>query len=122
MNPYLLLAIGIGWVASIGGSFFYGQGVGVDGERAKQAEIAQAIQETREAAQKGAAEAIAKLRPIHTTIRQETEREIKTNVIYRDCKLPPDGVRLANEALVGKQPEPAGGGKLPSPDATRKGR
>ncbi len=122
MNPYILLALVGGWVVSVGGSFFYGQGVGADGEIAKQAELRQAIAETREAAQKGAADAIAKLRPIHTTIKQETEREIRTNTIYAECKLPADGVRLANDALVGKQPEPAGGGKLPSPDADGKGR
>jgi hypothetical protein len=122
MNPYILLALGLGWVASVGGSFFYGQGIGADGEIAKQAELRQAIAETREAAQKGAADAIAKLRPIHTTIKQETEREIRTHHIYTDCKLPPDGVRLANEALTGERTEPPSGGKLPSPDATRKGR
>lgn len=122
MNPYILLALGLGWVASVGGSFFYGQGVGADGVRADQAQMEKLVQDTREAAQKGAAEAIAKLRPIHTTIRQETEREIRTNTIYADCKLPAAGVRLANDALVGKQPEPAGGLKLPSPDASAPGK
>jgi len=116
MNPYALLAAGALAVAAVVGAFFYGQEIGAQGEIAKQAGIDNAVRETREAAQQGAADAIAKLKPRNVTIRQELEREIQTNTVYRECRVPASGVRLANEALTGR-PEPAGGGELPRADA-----
>lgn len=123
MNPWLLLIALAVWTASVGGSYFYGEGVGADAERARQASVEAAVRDTRDAAQKGAAEAIAKLRPIYTTIKQETEREIRTNTVYAGCKLPPVGLRLANDALAGRRTEPAGDSKLPSgPGADARGK
>lgn len=115
MNPYTVLGLVVAWGASVGGAFFYGQGVGADGVIAKQQAVDQAIQQTRDAAQQGAAAAIALLKPRNVTIRQETEREIQTNTVYRDCRVPADGVRLANEAITGRPAEPAGGGSVPGP-------
>jgi hypothetical protein len=118
MNPTILLILGILWAASVGGSFFYGQAVGVDSEVAKQATAAEHVQAMRDAAQQGAAAEIAKLKPRNVTIRQEVEREIRTNTVYADCKLPAAGLRLVNEALTGeRKPQPPGGGKLPPADA-----
>ena len=117
VNPYLILAVVVGWGASVGGAFFYGQGVGKDSEIAGQAEVKQAILDTRAAAQSGAADAIAALKPVNKTIVQKTQREITENVVYRDCKLPASGVRLANEAITGKPAEPAGGEQLPGAGA-----
>jgi len=113
VNLYAALGVLVAWGASAVGAFFYGQGVGADGVIAKQQAVDQAIQQTRDAAQQGAAAAIALLKPRNVTIRQETEREIQTNTVYRDCRLPADGVRLANEAITGRVAEPAGGGSLP---------
>lgn len=113
MNPWILLGVSMAWAATVGGAFFYGEDVGQAREVAKRAEVQEAIQAAREQAQQGAAEAIAKLRPVYTTIRQETEREIRTNTIYADCKLPAGGLHLANEALSGKRTQPAGGGIVP---------
>lgn len=121
MNPWLLLAIVLGWGASVGGAFFYGEGVGEAREKAGQADREALVREVRDAGQKGAADAIAKLKPRNVTIRQELEREIQTNTVYRDCRVPPGGVRLANEALTGRA-EPAGGGELPRADAHEAGR
>ncbi|MDP3625004.1 MAG: hypothetical protein Q8S12_00290 [Hydrogenophaga sp.] len=112
MNPYAMLAAGALAVAATAGAFFYGQRIGAQGEIAKQAGIDAAVRDTREAAQQGAAAAIAALKPRNVTIRQELEREIQTNTVYRDCIVPAGGVRLANEALTGR-PEPAGGVELP---------
>lgn len=119
MNPYLILVVVLGWGASVGGAFFYGQGVGSDGEIAKQASIDNAIQETRKAAQEGAANAIAKIKITNTTVRGKTETIVRENTVYRDCRHDPVGLSLINEALTGRV-EPVGDSKLPGTDAHRK--
>lgn len=117
MNPYVALGVAAVWAASIGGAYQHGRSTGEDKCNAAEAARETATRETREAAQQGAADAIAKLKPRNVTIRQETEREIRTNTVYADCKLPAAGVRLANEAITGVRPEPAGDGELPRPGA-----
>jgi hypothetical protein len=114
MNLYFILAVVIAWGASVGGAFFYGEGLGKDAEIAGQAKISQAIQDTKAAAQQGAAEVIAALKPVNTTIVQKVQHEREINTIYATCKLPPDGLQLANQALTGRSPEPASGDKLPA--------
>lgn len=118
MNPYALLVGVILWGASIGGAFFYGQGVGEDRKTAEDSRTATAILEARNQAQQGAAEAIAQIKVTNTTIHQELEREVRTNTVYADCKLPAVGLRIANDALAGKRAAiPASGGELPRADA-----
>lgn len=112
MNPWLLVAAGLVSVAA----FFYGQHVGEQGAEAQKARDERIGQLAYDAGQRGAADAIAKLKPRNVTIRQELAREIQTNTVYRDCRVPADGVRLANEALTGRA-EPAGDGELPAADA-----
>jgi hypothetical protein len=116
MNPWAIVFALVAWGASVGGAFFYGQGVGKDSEVAAQARIGQAIIETREQAQQGAAEAISRIKVTNTTIHQEVQHEVRTERIYADCKLPAVGLRIANDALRGR-PFPAGGGELPRADA-----
>lgn len=111
------IIIAVAWVGTLAGSFFYGDHVGAQRVEAKQLAVEVAIRETREAAQLGAAAAISKLKPVNTIIRGEVQREIQTNTIYRDCKLPAGGMQLANDALAGKRTKPAGGGELPGADA-----
>lgn len=106
----IISAIAVGTVA---GAFFYGQHTGATAERAKQADVAQAIEATRKAAEQGAAEAIAQIKPRNVTIKQELQREIQTNTVYRDCRVPAVGVRIINEAITGKPAERASGGELP---------
>lgn len=107
MNLYLILAAVLAWGATAGGAFLYGQHVGAEHELATQARLDQNTRETREAAQQGAANAIAALKPVNKTIVQRTQREITENVVYRDCRVPIDGLRLANEAITGQPAEPA---------------
>lgn len=115
MSPYAILAIVVLWGGSVGGAYFYGSGVGKDGEIANQAKINQAITDTREAAQLGAADAIAKIKVTNTTIKGRIETTIRDNPIYVDCKHGDDGLRDINEALTGKS-QPASGSKLPRAD------
>lgn len=108
MNPWLLLAAVVACI----GSFFYGQRMGEESAEARAAREERIATTAREAGQRGAAEEIAKIKPRNVTIRQELEREIQTNTVYRDCRVPAGGVRLANDALTGRA-ERSGGGELP---------
>ena len=107
MNPYLILAAVIAWGASTGGAYLYGRHAEAEHQQAVAARVDQAIRDTRAAAQAGAADAIAALKPVNKTIVQKTQHEITESVVYRDCKLPPAGLRLANEAITGQPAEPA---------------
>lgn len=100
-------------IGTVSGAFFYGQHTGTTAERAKQADISEAMRRTEEAAQRGAAEVIAKIKPQNVTIRQELEREIQTNTVYRDCRVPADGVRIVNEAITGRPAQRTGDSQLP---------
>ncbi|MDM0024062.1 hypothetical protein [Variovorax saccharolyticus] len=117
MNPYLLIAAGVFWVASVGAAGWFSYGAGVDSELAGQAREDRARRETLEAAQQGAATAIAALKPVNTTIVQKTQKEVRENTVYRDCRVPASGVQLANEAITGRPTEPAGGGVVPGANA-----
>jgi len=119
MNPYVLLALVIGWGASIAGTGWYCIGVGEDKIIAKQASDDKIRQETREAAQQGAADAIAKLKPVNTTIRAKTETIVRESTVYRTCLNTPDGVRNINAALSGRTAEPAGGEQLPKANGAK---
>ncbi len=113
MNPWLLLGIGAAWVASIAGAGWVAYGAGQDNITAFNAKAAEIVKETREAAQQGAATAIAANRPRNTTIVNEVQREIQNHTVYAECRNTPAGVLGINEALTGKRAEPASGGKLP---------
>lgn len=60
--------------------------------------------------------ALAGIRIENRTIYNETQREIQTNTVYRDCVLPADGVRLANQARAGTARQ--SGGAVPAGTAT----
>ncbi len=119
MNPYLILAAVVLWGGSVGGAFWYGTGIGKDGEVAKQAAINQAIVDTRKEAEMGAANAIAKIKITNTVVRGKVETVIRENPVYRDvaCKHDAIGMQYINEALTGRS-VPAGGGVVPGVDAT----
>ncbi len=112
-NPWVLLAIVLAWGASVTGSFFYGQGIGREGEIAGQAKISKAIEETREAAQQGAASAIAEIKIVNTTIHQKAETVVRTERVYADCRHAPGMRDTINSALTGRT-QPASDGKLPA--------
>jgi hypothetical protein len=114
MMPYIVIAA---LLASVG-AFFGGIHFGEAAEIARQAKTDQVVRDVKEAAQQGAAAAIAANKPRNVTIRQQTEREIRENIVYRDCHATAAGVQLVNEALTG-QPQPAGGGQLPAASAAK---
>lgn len=120
MNPYVLLALVIGWGASVGGAGWYGMGLGEDKILSRQARDDQVRQKTFDDAQAGAAAAIAANKPKNTTIVQKVQREVQTNTVYADCRVPAAGMQLANQAITGIEPKPAGDGGVPRADAPKR--
>lgn len=120
MNPYVLLAIVVGWCASVGGAGWYGIGLGEDRIIAKQASDDKIRQQTFDDAQRGAAAAIAANKPINNTIVQKVQHEIRTERVYADCRVPASGMQLANQAITGRPAEPASGVSVPSPDTPKR--
>lgn len=119
LKPWLLLGLLLAWVASVGGAFVYGQRTEADSIEAQSAREEQVARKAADAATMAAASAIARLRPINTTIRQETEREVRTNTIYADpgCRHSPEQLQRLNAALTGTGPERAASGVMPGRDA-----
>ena len=115
MTRYAVILAAV--LGAIIGAFAYGVSVGKDSEKATQARVDQATHDTREAAQQGAAKAIALIKVTNTTIRGEVQREIQTNTVYRDCRVPVDGLRIINDALKGQRSVSLGSGQLSTPDS-----
>ena len=107
-----LIALILAGISGLG-AYFYGVQVGKDSEIAHRASLDEVRVAATEAAASAAADAIAKSRPRNTTIRQETEREIRTNTVYADCRHSPEQLQRINEALTGKRAESAGSGVMP---------
>lgn len=102
MNPWILLGLVLFWGSSVSGAGWIAYGAGRDSEIANRVENEEIARVAREAAQQGAADEIAKIKPVHTTIRQTLHRELQTSVVYRDCRHTPDGLRALNQALTGR--------------------
>lgn len=109
MNPILIGLLGAALAFAAG--TWYGTGLGEDKEFSKRAREDSLVQKVTDAGQKSAASEIAKIKPRNVTIRQETEREIRTNTVYADCKLTDGVYRNLNEALTGR-PQPSSPGQL----------
>lgn len=114
MNPYALIAAGVLALGLAIGGFVFG----VKYESGQQAKTEALIADVREQAQLGAAEAIAKNRPVQQIIKQKLETQVRENTVYRDCRNSADAFRLLNDALAGREPQPVGGGQLPGADAS----
>lgn len=112
MNPYLIIAAMVAVMAAGAGGFK----LGADHEVASQAHEQDHIAEAVDAANNAAAQAIAKIKVVNTTIQNEVQREVQTNTVYAECRNTSPGLRLLNEALTGDKP--AGDSKLPKADAT----
>jgi hypothetical protein len=114
MTPYIIIAA---LLVSIG-AYFGGVQVGEDRQIASQKKLDDVVRQVTEAAQTGAATAIAAQQPINRTIVQKAIREIQTNTVYADCRNTAGQLRNINAAITG-QAEPAGDSQLPSPGAIK---
>lgn len=109
----LLVAVG-----ALGGAYWQGRQDGRAAELATSARDRELVAAAADKAASAAAEAIARIKVRHVTIRQEAEREIQTRVEYRDCRHSPEQLQRLNAAIAGARgPEPAGGGQLPASGA-----
>ena len=102
LTPYLIAFV-IGAVV-IAGIYAYGRSEGAKSVRLEWEE-ANRIQREKEALQASSAateleKAKAKTKVVYRTITQEVDRVVE-KVSYRDVCFDPDGLRLANAALVG---------------------
>lgn len=104
---YALIALG---VVALGGLAWGGHRLYKAGyneallDRVKDAEL---IQNAALAAQTAASQAIAKIEVKHVTIRQNLEKELTHDVVYRDCVASPRVLELTNQALTGIPDTPA---------------
>ncbi len=114
MNPILLGLLGA--ALSFAAGTWYGTGIGEDKEYAKRAREDAIVEKVQEATNKSTAEAIAKIKVRNTTIRQEVEREIQTDVRYIECRHTPSVYDGLNEALTGQRKASASDSKLPGAD------
>lgn len=120
MNPTIVLAGALTWLATVAGSYIYGVGIGQDIEIATQAREDKIVHAVSAAMADRAASAIAGIKVNHTTIRAAATKEIYRDPIYLDCNHPDAVRRLLDSALTNAAgPVRAGGGKLPGPDAPR---
>lgn len=115
-NPTALLVGALSVTIITGGAYVKGRSDGSAIARADQAEVLELARKVRDDAQRGAAEAIARIEIRHTTIRQQLEREIHEKPVYRDCRHTPFGLQRINAALSGNEAGAADGGQLPGPD------
>lgn len=105
-NPWVLLGLLALWAGSTSFAYLKGVSEGRQDQRSEQQTLEAATAAFREAAQQGAADEIAKIKITNTTIHQKMQREVYTDVVYRDCRHTPDGLRAINQAITGK-PDPA---------------
>lgn len=107
MNPYAIGAIAIAWAASVGGASFWFYGAGQDAEIASQAKIDKAIQQTRDAAQQGAANAIATAAAENTKTITKVRTITRDVPVYRDAQCQHDD-RVFNDLNGALRGEPTG--------------
>lgn len=88
--------------------------MGEDHQVAKQTKTQELIAQVKEQAQQGAAEAIAKNRPVNQYNKQVLEREVRIVPDYSKCVNSPDGLSAINSALENKRAESLGSGVVPA--------
>lgn len=101
MKQYIAAGVLAACIACATGGYLYGQQIGSMKAEFDQQRIEKAISDSAQASRQAASEEIAKIQPINKTIHQKVQREIQTETIYADCRVPPSGVRIANQAITG---------------------
>jgi hypothetical protein len=114
VHPYLIAVAVL--LLSTAGAYVSGRRDGQRIEQGKCLAQAAAVQEAAVIASQAAAEAIAKIKPVHQTINRKVQETVREVPVYRDCVNDPAVERLLNDARAGRKP--ADSGSLPgvSPD------
>lgn len=110
MSPYAIIGALVLWGVSLAGAGWWAYGAGQDHETSKQASAEKIRQQTIDAAQQGAANAISKVQITNTTIRQAVETRIREVPVYRSCTHDQRVLDNLNSSLRG---ESAVSSKLP---------
>lgn len=97
MNPYFALAALVAALAAGAGGFR----LGVDHATAASARENTLAAAAVTAATEAAAQAVASQKQVYTTIQGKVIRETTTNTVYADCRVPPAGMQLLQQALSG---------------------
>lgn len=118
-SPATLLIGALSVAILTGGAYIKGRQDGNAIARADQAEVLELARKVRDDAQRGAAEAIARIEIKHTTVRAAVEREIHEKLVYRECQHSADQLQRINAAITGREPVAPDRGQLPRLDATR---
>lgn len=114
-NPWVLLVLLVTLIAASAG----GAKLGYNYAEGKHAREEVLIQQAGEAAQRSAADEIAKIKIVHQTNQTRLEREIVKVPDFSQCHAGADALRVLNGALTGQAgTEPAGGGVVPKADGT----
>jgi hypothetical protein len=121
MNPYTMLAALVALLVAVGGAYVKGRADGSDHEIARLARDDDIEQRATVAAADAAASAIAGMQVKQVTIRQEMQREVRTNTVFRDCRSGDGPVRLLNDTIGAPAPpaSAARAGELPASGASR---
>lgn len=106
MNPWALLGIVLAVGAMTGGAYMRGREDGENKIVAQQAREDAIAAAASDAAASAIAAAIPKITVKHQTVRQELEREIRTNPVYlrAECDTGPGSLQRFNAAIPGAQP------------------
>ena len=114
MNPWLIVSALVALMITGAGGYYAGARAERNAMEAQQAHDDKLTQRVQEAAQKGAAQEIAKIEVKHVTIRQQTQIETRDKPVYRECVADDRVFHLTNEAITGLSPG-ANPGSLPGP-------
>lgn len=107
LNPWIILGLVLGLGVTHGFVAWKAYGAGQNAEIVKQESDEALMRKTLEAAQQGAADAIANIKITSTTINREIQTLVRTDVVYRDCRHAPDVMRLLEAIRVGLDPAAA---------------
>lgn len=119
MNIYVILVVGALLFAGLAKSHFMAYEAGENAQVVKLKDANDLVTKVKDEARKGAAEAIAKIDIKRVTIQEQLQKEIQTNIVYRDCVNTPDGLRALNDALSNTLSGPIGNSELPASSPTK---
>jgi hypothetical protein len=119
MNPYVIIGLGVAWLASCGGAFWFGTSY-EEGRHARQQVLLDAATKQFVAANQKFADDLglqiatefSGIKIVNRNITTEVhhEREVQTRVLENpDCRLPASTARLLNDARAGRSQPSAGG-------------
>lgn len=95
LNPWIAL----GALAALAATAYSSYQFGIATCQGREALAREVAAEAVDSANAVIGDNLSKLTPKYTTIKNEVQREVRTNTVYADCKVPPLGVELVNRAL-----------------------